>query len=265
MTTTRHPARARPRRARDRRGLGPDARAPPPRRRPDALPARLRHPLPDGFGGTIDEYRDWLVAELEAIGRPVDLVGHDWGGGHVVNVAMAARPPAHLGDGRDRRLRPGVRVAPDRPDAGRCRDGRAGQSRRASRDGDEAHAGDDRRVGIADGRVASRHRRGARAGHGARDPRALPFGGPAGHGRPRPGPRARRGPARPVLPRDADHPVGSDERRRAAAARAGARVVTLDGRGHWWLLAGPRGRALGRARRFWRGLNLLNDTQAVAA
>jgi pimeloyl-ACP methyl ester carboxylesterase len=46
-------------------------------------------PLPDGFGATMDEYRDWLIAELEAVGHPVHLVGHDWGGGHVVNVAMA--------------------------------------------------------------------------------------------------------------------------------------------------------------------------------
>ncbi|MGQ4598218.1 alpha/beta fold hydrolase [Nocardia sp. R6R-6] len=45
-------------------------------------------PLPDGFGATMLEYRDWLVRELEAIGEPVDLVGHDWGGAHVVNVAM---------------------------------------------------------------------------------------------------------------------------------------------------------------------------------
>lgn len=45
-------------------------------------------PLPDGFGATVLDYRDWLVGELEAIGEPVDLVGHDWGGGHVVNVAM---------------------------------------------------------------------------------------------------------------------------------------------------------------------------------
>src|SRR5207248_2200643 len=27
--------------------------------------------------------------ELESIGHPVDLVGHDWGGGHVLYVAMA--------------------------------------------------------------------------------------------------------------------------------------------------------------------------------
>ena len=44
---------------------------------------------PPGFGATVGEYRDWLVGELEAFDGPVDLVGHDWGGGHVVNVAMA--------------------------------------------------------------------------------------------------------------------------------------------------------------------------------
>jgi len=36
-------------------------------------------PRPDGFGATKDEYVDWLVGELERIGGPVDLVGHDWG------------------------------------------------------------------------------------------------------------------------------------------------------------------------------------------
>ena len=45
-------------------------------------------PVPDGWGATVEEYRLWLVGELEAIGEPVDLVGHDWGGAHVTNVAM---------------------------------------------------------------------------------------------------------------------------------------------------------------------------------
>lgn len=45
-------------------------------------------PLPDGFGATFLEYRDWLEAELEKIDGPIDLVGHDWGGGHVVNLVM---------------------------------------------------------------------------------------------------------------------------------------------------------------------------------
>ena len=48
-------------------------------------------PVPSGFEPTMDGYRDWLVAELEAIDGPIDLVGHDWGAGHVGGVA-AARP-----------------------------------------------------------------------------------------------------------------------------------------------------------------------------
>ena len=46
-------------------------------------------PLPRGFEATMTVYRDWLIAQLEAFRHPVDLVGHDWGGGHVFNVAMA--------------------------------------------------------------------------------------------------------------------------------------------------------------------------------
>ena len=45
-------------------------------------------PLPGGFGATFIEYRDWLEGELEKIDGPIDLVGHDWGGGHVVNAVM---------------------------------------------------------------------------------------------------------------------------------------------------------------------------------
>lgn len=45
-------------------------------------------PLPDGFGATYPEYRDWLEGELRTIDGPIDLVGHDWGGGHVMNVVM---------------------------------------------------------------------------------------------------------------------------------------------------------------------------------
>ncbi len=45
-------------------------------------------PLPLGFQATVEGYRNWLVAQLAAFGRPVDLVGHDWGGAHVAQVAM---------------------------------------------------------------------------------------------------------------------------------------------------------------------------------
>ena len=39
----------------------------------------------------MEGYRRWLIGELEAIDGPVDLVGHDWGAGHVGGVA-ATRP-----------------------------------------------------------------------------------------------------------------------------------------------------------------------------
>ena len=45
-------------------------------------------PLPDDFPATYLAYRDWLEGELAGFDEPVDLVGHDWGGGHVVNVVM---------------------------------------------------------------------------------------------------------------------------------------------------------------------------------
>ena len=48
-------------------------------------------PVADGFGATSDDYLAWLVAELEALDGPIDLVGHDWGGGHVQRLA-ATRP-----------------------------------------------------------------------------------------------------------------------------------------------------------------------------
>lgn len=48
-------------------------------------------PVPEGFDATMVGYHGWLVAELEAIDGPIDLVGHDWGAGHVAGIA-AARP-----------------------------------------------------------------------------------------------------------------------------------------------------------------------------
>jgi pimeloyl-ACP methyl ester carboxylesterase len=44
---------------------------------------------PDGFAATKEAYVTWLVRELTEIastGDPIDLVGHDWGGGFVVRL-----------------------------------------------------------------------------------------------------------------------------------------------------------------------------------
>jgi pimeloyl-ACP methyl ester carboxylesterase len=52
-------------------------------------------PAPDDFSATKEGYLEWLVSQLEAIadraGRPVDLVGHDWGSLLVQRVA-SVRP-----------------------------------------------------------------------------------------------------------------------------------------------------------------------------
>jgi pimeloyl-ACP methyl ester carboxylesterase len=44
-------------------------------------------PAPPDFSATKEAYTDWLVTELGTIGEPVDLVGHDWGGGFALRVA----------------------------------------------------------------------------------------------------------------------------------------------------------------------------------
>ena len=46
-------------------------------------------PVPEGFDATSDGYLAWLEAELAGIPGPIDLVGHDWGGGHVARVAIS--------------------------------------------------------------------------------------------------------------------------------------------------------------------------------
>ena len=56
-----------------------------------ASPPGFGAPVPEGFGGTEDDHRDWLIGEIEAVGEPVDLVGHDWGAIHAYAVA-AERP-----------------------------------------------------------------------------------------------------------------------------------------------------------------------------
>jgi pimeloyl-ACP methyl ester carboxylesterase len=48
-------------------------------------------PVPAGFDATSDAYTAWLVGELERFDGPVDLVGHDWGGIHVMR-ATTRRP-----------------------------------------------------------------------------------------------------------------------------------------------------------------------------
>lgn len=48
-------------------------------------------PVPAGFTCTKDDYAAWLIREIEAIGEPVHIVGHDWGALLVLR-AVSLRP-----------------------------------------------------------------------------------------------------------------------------------------------------------------------------
>lgn len=48
-------------------------------------------PTPLDWNATQNDYVTWLIDEVERIGAPVDVVGHDWGAGHVYG-AIARRP-----------------------------------------------------------------------------------------------------------------------------------------------------------------------------
>jgi pimeloyl-ACP methyl ester carboxylesterase len=48
-------------------------------------------PVPAGFDATKEAYVTWLTAEIERVGGPVDLVGHDWGA-NLVQRVVSLRP-----------------------------------------------------------------------------------------------------------------------------------------------------------------------------
>ncbi|MFN0147114.1 MAG: alpha/beta fold hydrolase [Dehalococcoidia bacterium] len=46
-------------------------------------------PAAESFAATSDAYVAWLEGELRRLDGPIDLVGHDWGGGHVMRLVLA--------------------------------------------------------------------------------------------------------------------------------------------------------------------------------
>ena len=142
-------------------------------------------PLPDDFPATYLAYRDWLEGELAGIDGPIDLVGHDWGGGHVVNVVMH-RPELVRSWASDAvGLFDPDYVWHDLAQVWQT----PGEGEEARRNLAQRHG---RRAGGTDGRV--RHPAGHRdpdgavpeCGHGPGDPVAVPLGAPASDGRGRP-------------------------------------------------------------------------------
>jgi pimeloyl-ACP methyl ester carboxylesterase len=195
-------------------------------------------PLPAGFGATHADYRDWLVEELTAFGEPVDLVGHDLGGGHVVNVVLShphlvrswvsdvlgSYDPGYEWHELARRWQtPGVGEADVAARFGAPAEERTavlvarGMGRQVAA---RVAAGQDEAMGRA---VLTLYRSAAEAG-------ALGLGLPLERAAARPG---------LAILATADHVVGTEEQCRRSAARAGARVAVLDGLGHWWMTEDP--------------------------
>ena len=209
-------------------------------------------PLPPGFDATVGGYRAWLTAELEAIGEPVDLVGHDWGGSHVLGIAMT-RPDLlrswvtdTAGSFEPDYVWHALAAVWQTPGAGEeavARDFASPATiaaRLESRGVDPVpaarvaagHHFDD--VGRA---VLSLYR-------SAVQPVMSDLGANLPAAAQRPG---------LVLIAGADVAVGSPEQRRRAAARAGARVAELPGLDHWWLLQDPAAGARAISE-FWESL-----------
>lgn len=213
-------------------------------------------PAPDSFGATAQDYLDWLTGELERSlegwGGPVDLVGHDWGGGHVIRLACtrpdlirswcmdiagcfapdyvwhdAAQVWQTPGQGEEN-----VAGAVAAPIEGRAALYEAlGIPADVARELAEAY---DETMGRC---ILALYR-------SAAQPVMRQWGEELPAAAARPG---------LVLVPTADGYTGGEDRARWAAARAQAEVAVLEGLGHWWMLQDPTSGAAA-LERFWASL-----------
>ncbi len=222
-------------------------------------PLRLSPPgfgaaVPDGWDARFHDYTAWLVGELENIGHPVDLVGHDWGGGHVLNVAMT-RPDlirtwvTDVAGMYDEDYDwPGLVKQWQTPGLGE--QVIAAMTAQPAQEGAAFLAGAGMHPVIA-ARVAPEidEVMGAcilRLYRSAVQPVLADLGKGLEAAAARPG---------LVILATEDHDGGTDEQRRLAAARAGARVGVLEGLGHWWMTQDPH-RAASLLSSFWSSVTV---------
>jgi pimeloyl-ACP methyl ester carboxylesterase len=200
-------------------------------------------PVPEGFAATSDDYLAWLVRELERIDAPIDLIGHDWGGGHVQRVA-ATRPDLIRSWCSDI-----VGVADpeyvwhDMAQLWQSPDGEAAVQAMAALPVDDRVAAF---VGVGMTPDAARSCAEAAGDDMGRCILALyrSAAQPAMAGWGRELEAAERRPALAIVATE-DPYTGGEVMHRRAAARFGAEVVLLEGLGHWWMLQDPaRGAAV---------------------
>jgi pimeloyl-ACP methyl ester carboxylesterase len=190
----------------------------------------------DGFGATKEEYVAWLVGELEALQGegPIDLVGHDWGGGLTLRLVSIrsdlvrswVTDAAGLGD-LNFEWHEFAKVW-QTPDAGEeffaaqlalSPEEQAGVFEAFGVPHEQAMkmAGLDQTMADC---ILALYRSATNVGkEWAPDFKDIPA------------------PGMVVVP--GDDPFLADDLAQAAATRAGARVVHLPGVGHWWMLQDP--------------------------
>lgn len=208
-------------------------------------------PRPGGFGATKEEYVDWLVAELDGLKDhgPVDLVGHDWGGGLLVRL-VSTRPElvrswitdaAGLGDAEFewhefakiwQTPEEGEKFFADQLAQPVEERGAVFEMLGLPKDKAVELAGwlDQTMAGC----ILDLYRSATEVGQ---------EWGPDFHDIPAPG----------LVLGPTEDPFQSEGRAESAAARAGANFEPLSGVGHWWMLQDPDG-AAALFQRFWSTL-----------
>jgi pimeloyl-ACP methyl ester carboxylesterase len=212
-------------------------------------PPGFGSPVPEGWGATLHDYDHWLVSELEKIGHPVDIVGHDWGGGHLINVAMTRPELLHtwaadcVGVYHPDYEWPGLSKQWQTP----------GEGERLNANILAGGAGPFAEILAGGGMEARTAEKIARSFdeemaecilalyRSAAQPAMAELGRNLRAAAVRPG--------LAIHPAE-DHDVGSDEQRTLAAEKAGARSEFLPGLGHWWMTQDPE-RSARMLKEFW--------------
>jgi pimeloyl-ACP methyl ester carboxylesterase len=206
-------------------------------------------PLEAGFPATYLAYRDWLEEALRGFDEPTDVVGHDWGGGHVVNVVMH-RPELVRSWASDavglfdpEYVWHDLAQVWQTPVEGEqlvntMLGGTVGE--RAER---MVTLGipSDIAASIAAAQGSEMGRAILSLYRSARQPAMAEAGRALGNAAARPG---------LSLLATEDPYIGSNDLRRRAADRAGAHTEVLDGLGHWWMVQDPA-RGAAALTRFW--------------
>jgi pimeloyl-ACP methyl ester carboxylesterase len=195
-------------------------------------------PFPEDFVPDVMRYREWLVEELSEFDQPVDLFGHDFGGGHVIGVAMD-RPDLIRSWGIDiiGMLEPDYVWHP------------AAQTWQTPGVGEESIAAlfggsiQDRAKSMNEWGIPSPTAEQVAAHQDAdmaqailslyrsvASPRLAEIGEGLAAARARPG---------LAIIATEDTAVGSVAARERGASRAGASTLVLEGLGHWWMLQDP--------------------------